>query len=91
MTFKITCDIEVHCTNKEVGQSKANAKVVQKSTQNSKRMWLDIRFLQPSWQVSQDHNKSLIPINYDHYTVNMYKINNISIIYLYNSTLAYNP
>ena len=43
-------------------------------------MWSDVRFLQSGWQVGWDHNKSLIPINYDHYIVNMYKINNISII-----------
>ena len=31
IAFKITCDIEVHCTNEEVGRSKADTKVIQKS------------------------------------------------------------
>ena len=30
LAFKITCNIRAHCTNEEVGWSKANAKVVQK-------------------------------------------------------------
>ena len=80
ITFKITCDIEAHCKHEEVGQSKADAKVIQKSTQNLKIMLLTIRFLWSGQHVGRYPNKSLIPINHDHCIVNMYKINNISII-----------
>ena len=31
ISFKIMCDIEAHCSNEEIGRSKADAKVVQKS------------------------------------------------------------
>ena len=32
IALKITCDIEVHCTNEEVSRSNADTKVVQKKT-----------------------------------------------------------
>ena len=37
IAFKITCDIEVHCTNEEVGQSKADTKAVQKKCSEFKK------------------------------------------------------
>ena len=58
----------MHCTNVEVSQSEANAKVIQKSTQNLKIMWSNVQFLQPGQQVSQDHEKIFTLINITLYT-----------------------
>ena len=40
--------MKAHCMDGEVGQLKADSKVIQKGTQNLKRMWSAIQFLQSS-------------------------------------------
>ena len=70
----------MHCTNEEVNWLKANAKVIQKKHLEFEKNVVGHTIFAVWQQVSRDHNKSLILINYNHYIVNMYKINNVSSI-----------
>ena len=61
ITLEITCNIEAHCIGWKVGPLAADSKVIQKSTQNLKIMWLAIQFSWSGQHVGQDPNKSLTP------------------------------